>query len=100
MPQKRQKWFYNHYVHPKHQYTKFTRKWSSWSVFYQLNRDEVLELARETSGFDPGALGFWGALQDVTTVLWNALPTDDQADYTQAAKEWSEDTPPSHVQSM
>ena len=99
VPQKIQKWFYNHYVWPKHQYTMFTHKWSSQSAFYQLNRDEVLQLARETSGLDLGASGFWGALQDATTVLWNALPADDQADYTQAAKEWSEDTPPSHVQS-
>ncbi|KAF8257633.1 hypothetical protein EI94DRAFT_1708787 [Lactarius quietus] len=73
---------------------KFTHKWSSHSVFYQLNRDEVLELARETSGMDPGAPGFLGALQDATTVLWNALDADDQEDYAQAAKEWSQDAPP------
>ncbi|KAF8270246.1 hypothetical protein EI94DRAFT_1698918 [Lactarius quietus] len=94
-----QKWFYNHYVRPQRQYTKFTRKWSSRSVFYQLNRDEVLELARETSGMDLGAPGFLGALQDATTVLWNTLDADDQEDYAQAAKEWSQDAPPTHVQS-
>ncbi|KAF8261343.1 hypothetical protein EI94DRAFT_1705592 [Lactarius quietus] len=74
-------------------------KWSSRSAFYQLNRDEVLELARETSGMDPGAPGFLGALQDATTVLWNTLDADDQEDYAQAAKEWSQDAPPTHVQS-
>ncbi|KAF8263643.1 hypothetical protein EI94DRAFT_1703852 [Lactarius quietus] len=94
-----QKWFYNHYIRPQCQYTKFTHKWSSRSVFYQLNRDEVLELARETSGMDPGAPGFLGALQDATTVLWNTLDADDQEDYAQAAKEWSQDAPPTHIQS-
>ncbi|KAF8261854.1 hypothetical protein EI94DRAFT_1809664 [Lactarius quietus] len=93
------KWFYNHYNCPQRQYTKFTCKWSSRSVFYQLNRDEVLELARETSGMDPGAPGFLGALQDATTVLWNTLDADDQEDSAQAAKEWSQDAPPAHVQS-
>ncbi|KAF8268580.1 hypothetical protein EI94DRAFT_1800312 [Lactarius quietus] len=93
------KWFYNHYNRLQRQYTKFTRKWSSRSAFYQLNRDEVLELARETSGMDPGAPGFLGALQDATTVLWNALDADDQEDYAQAAKEWSQDASPAHVQS-
>ncbi|KAF8259055.1 hypothetical protein EI94DRAFT_1814044 [Lactarius quietus] len=99
MVQKIQTWFYSHYNHPQRQYTKFTRKWSSQSTFYQLNRDEVLELARETSGMDPGAPGFLGALQDATTVLWNTLDADDQEDYAQAAKEWSQDAPPAHVQS-
>ncbi|KAF8263449.1 hypothetical protein EI94DRAFT_1807172 [Lactarius quietus] len=61
--------------------------------------DEVLELARKTSGMDPGAPGFLGALQDATTVLWNTLDADDQEDYAQAAKEWSQDAPPAHVQS-
>ena len=98
VPQKIQKWFYNHYVQPKCQYTKFTHKWSSQSAFYQLNRDEVLHLARETPGLDLGALGFWGALQYVTTILWNTLPADGQADYTLATKEWSQESPPSHVQ--
>ncbi|KAF8268969.1 hypothetical protein EI94DRAFT_1699846 [Lactarius quietus] len=83
-----QKWFYNHYLYPQCQYTKFTCKWSSHSAFYQLNRDEVLELARETSGMDLGAPGFLDTFQDATT-----------QDYAQAAKEWSQDTPPTHVQS-
>ncbi|KAF8263366.1 hypothetical protein EI94DRAFT_1704048 [Lactarius quietus] len=81
-----QKWFYNHYLCLQCQYTKFTHKWSSCSAFYQLNRDEVLELAWETSGMDPGAPGFLGALQDATTMLWNTLDTDDQQDYAQAAR--------------
>ncbi|KAF8260963.1 hypothetical protein EI94DRAFT_1705915 [Lactarius quietus] len=61
-----QKWFYNHYNHPQCQYTKFTCKWSSQSTFYQLNRDEVLELAQETSGMDPEPQASW--------VLYKMLP--------------------------
>ncbi|KAF8263807.1 hypothetical protein EI94DRAFT_1703734 [Lactarius quietus] len=48
---------------------------------------------------DLGAPGFLGALQDATTVLWNTLDADDQEDYAQAAKEWSQDASPAHVQS-
>ncbi|KAF8271564.1 hypothetical protein EI94DRAFT_1698108 [Lactarius quietus] len=79
-----QRWFYNHYVHPQCQCTKFTCKWSSQGAFYQLNRDEVLELARENLGGTQGLQPFW------------TLTPDDQDDYVQAAEEWSQDAPPSH----
>ncbi|KAH8982338.1 hypothetical protein EDB86DRAFT_3086166 [Lactarius hatsudake] len=94
-----QKWFYNHYVRPRHEYIKFTRKWSARNAFYHLHRDEVLELAKDVSGTEPGHSGFLGALQDATTALWNELSAEDQEEYVNAAKEWSEKTPPKHIQS-
>ncbi|KAN0126221.1 hypothetical protein V8E53_015266 [Lactarius tabidus] len=63
-----------------------------------LNCDEIIELAKETSGLIPGHLQFLGALQNATTTLWNALAPDDRDDYCKAAKEWSDDTPPKHIQ--
>jgi len=64
-----------------------------------LNRDEVLELAKVVSGKEPGHRSFLGALQDATTTLWNDLSPDVQDDYVRAAIEWSETTPPKHIQS-
>ncbi|KAI9447519.1 hypothetical protein H4582DRAFT_2051264 [Lactarius indigo] len=97
--QKIHKWFYNHYVHPKRQYIKFTRKWSARNAFYHLNRDEVLRLAKETSGTELGSPAFIGALQDATTALWNELSIEDQEEYQESAREWSEKTPPKNIQS-
>jgi hypothetical protein len=97
--QKIRKWFYNRIDPPRRQYTKFTRRWAARSVFHQLNRDEIIELAKETSGLIPGHPQFLGALQNATTALWNALAPDDRDDYCKAAKEWSDDTPPKHIQS-
>lgn len=97
--QKIKKWFWNRYTRPRRQYTKFTRKWSSRNAFYHLNRDEVLTLAKDVSGAEPGDPGFLGALQDATTTLWNALDPLSQNDYVEAAKEWSEVSPPKHIQS-
>ncbi|KAH9020694.1 hypothetical protein EDB85DRAFT_1896072 [Lactarius pseudohatsudake] len=94
-----QKWFYNHYVRPRRQYIKFTRKWSARNAYYHLHRDEVLERAKEDSGKEPGDRAFLGALQDATTALWNAVSPEDQEEYVDAANEWSENTPPKHIQS-
>ncbi|KAH9010548.1 hypothetical protein EDB85DRAFT_2161146 [Lactarius pseudohatsudake] len=94
-----QKWFYNHYARPRRQYIKFTRKWSARNAFYHLNRDEVLKHAKEASGIEPGDPAFLGALQDTTTTLWTEQSPEVQEDYVKAAKEWSEETPPKHVQS-
>ena len=71
MEQKIQKWFYNHYACPKCQYTKFTWNWSTRNVFFQLNHDEIMEIATVMSGKQPGQPGFLGDLQDVTTTLLN-----------------------------
>jgi hypothetical protein len=100
--QKIQKWFYNHYIRPQRQYVKtvkFTCKWSARNAYYHLNRDDILELAKYVSGTEPGHPAFLGALQDATTTLWNELSPEAQEDYVQAAKEWSEDTPPKQIQS-
>ncbi|KAI9429629.1 hypothetical protein H4582DRAFT_2088708 [Lactarius indigo] len=94
-----QKWFYNHYIRPRRQYIKFTCKWSARNAFYHLHREEVLERAREDSGTEPGNPAFLGALQDATTALWNDVSPKDQREYVDAAKEWSEKTPPKHIQS-
>src|ERR1700761_1185108 len=99
MIQKIKKWFYNHFTRPRHEYIKFTHKWSARSTFYQLNQEEILALAIDTSGLEPGALAFLGALQDATTTLWKNTAKADQDDYVHAAKEWSEKSPPSHIQS-
>jgi hypothetical protein len=97
--QKIQKWFHNHNTNPQRLYVKFTRKWSARNAFYHLNRDEVLQLTEEVSGTEAGHPAFLGALQDATTTLWNELSHEDQKDYVQAAKEWSEETPPRYIQS-
>ncbi|KAH9169707.1 hypothetical protein EDB89DRAFT_1908352 [Lactarius sanguifluus] len=94
-----QKWFHNHYVHPRREYIKFTHKWSARNAFYHLHHDEALEHAKEESGREPGHSAFLGALQDATTALWNEVSPEDQEEYVNAAKEWSEKTPPKHVQS-
>jgi hypothetical protein len=99
MSQKIQKWFYNHYICPKRQYFKFTRKWSSRNAYFHLNRDTVYERIMYDSGVEPGHPLFLGALQLAITALWNEQPQENQDDYTKAAKEWSEDGPPPHIQS-
>lgn len=58
-----------------------------------------MEHAKETSGIAPGDTAFLGALQDATTTLWKELSPEDQEDYVEAAREWSEKTPPKHIQS-
>ena len=65
----------------------------------QLNREEILALAIETSDLEPGTPAFLGALQDATITLWKNTAKADQDDYVHAAKEWSEKSPPPHIQS-
>jgi hypothetical protein len=69
------------------------------SIFHQLNCDEIIDLAKEVSGLVLGHPQFLGALQNATTTLWKALASEDRDDYSKAAKEWSDDTPPKHIQS-
>jgi hypothetical protein len=99
MVQKIQKWFYNRLSNPRREYIKFTRKWSARNAFHQLNRDEVLDLAKEQSGLKPGHPQFLGALQNATTTLWNNQEDDVKEDYIQAAKDWTAESPPRHIQS-
>ncbi|KAN0136534.1 hypothetical protein V8E53_005581 [Lactarius tabidus] len=89
-----QKWFYNHYIHPKCQYTKFMHKWSTQNVFFQLHCDEIMVLATDMSGKELGKPGFLGALQDATTVLLDGLSAEDCDKYAEAAAEWSAQAPP------
>lgn len=51
------------------------------------------------SGTEPGHPAFLGALQDATSAMWDDLPDGVQDDYLKAAKKWSEDAPPKHIQS-
>ena len=62
-----------------------------------MNHEEILAHAIEASGLKPGALAFLGALQDATTALWKNTAEDDQGDYVEAAKEWSEKSPLPHI---
>ena len=70
-----------HYTRPRNKYIKFTRKWSARSTFYQLNWEEILALAIETSDLELGTPAFLGALQDATTTLWKNTAKADQDDY-------------------
>ena len=56
-------------------------------------------LATELSGKEPGQPGFLGALQDATTALLNGLSPEDLEEYAKAAKDWSNESPPPHIQS-
>ncbi|KAH8989762.1 hypothetical protein EDB86DRAFT_2831440 [Lactarius hatsudake] len=91
-------WFYNHYSRPYRQLIKFTRKWSARNAFYHENKEEITQLAKKLSGGLPGSQAFLGALQDATTSLWKKLPIEEQEQYAEIAKEWSEDRPPRDIQ--
>ncbi|KAH8980260.1 hypothetical protein EDB86DRAFT_3088058 [Lactarius hatsudake] len=91
-------WFYNHYSRPYRQLIKFTRKWSARNAFYHENKEEITQLAKKLSGGLPGSQAFLGALQDATTSLWKKLPIEEQEQYVEIAKEWSEDRPPRDIQ--
>jgi hypothetical protein len=56
-------------------------------------------LAQQVSGGVPGSQAFLGALQDATTSLWSNLSSEEQDQYAELAKEWSEDRPPKDIQS-
>ena len=58
-----------------------------------------MSLAKDVSGKEAGDLAFLGALQVATTTLWEVLSALDKEDYLGAAKEWSEDALPKHIQS-
>ena len=64
-----------------------------------MNWEEVSERAKQDSQLKPGHPKFLGALQRATTTLWTAVHPSDKEDYVQAAKEWSDQSPPSDVQS-
>jgi hypothetical protein len=96
--QKIRTWFYNHYDRPYRQLIKFTRKWSARNAFYQENKADVTELTKKMSGGAPGSQAFLGALQDATTSLWKKLSDEEQEQYADIAKEWSEDRPPKQIQ--
>ncbi|KAH9035919.1 hypothetical protein EDB85DRAFT_1889093 [Lactarius pseudohatsudake] len=91
-------WFYNHYSRPHRQLLKFTRRWSARNAFYHENKEEITKLAQRMSGGNPGSQAFLGALQDATTSLWKKLSIEEQEQYAEIAKEWSEDRPPRDIQ--
>ena len=64
-----------------------------------MNREEVPEHAKHNSQLNSGHPKFLGALQKATTSLWTVLNPSDKEYYVQAAKEWSDQAPPSDVQS-
>jgi hypothetical protein len=77
---------------------KFTRRWSARNAFYHEKKEDIMELAQEMSGGVPGSKAFLGALQDATTQLWKDLSTEEQGDYAEIAKEWSDNSPPKDIQ--
>ncbi|KAH9010972.1 hypothetical protein EDB85DRAFT_2160497 [Lactarius pseudohatsudake] len=91
-------WFYNHYSRPHRQLLEFTRRWSARNAFYHENKEEITKLAQRMSGGNPGSQAFLGALQDATTSLWKKLSIEEQEQYAEIAKEWSEDRPPRDIQ--
>ncbi|KAI9436915.1 hypothetical protein H4582DRAFT_2058387 [Lactarius indigo] len=44
-------------------------------------------------------MGPCGFTNDATTALWNELSIEDQEEYHESAREWSEKTPPKNIQS-
>ena len=96
--QKIRTWFYNHYDRPHRQLIRFTWRWSAQNAFYHENKKEVMDLAEQMSGGAPGSQAFLGALQDATTQLWKRLSTEEQDDYADIAKTWSDDRPPKAIQ--
>jgi hypothetical protein len=63
-----------------------------------MNRDHVLEQVKKMYKIEPGHPLFVGDLQKTITTLWDRLSPAVQDDYARAAKEWSSDTPPKHIQ--
>jgi len=96
--QKIRKWFYNNYQSLKHEYFRFSRKWSARSVYFHKNRALVLEQTTKTSGLSSGQPGFASALQIELSNLWKELSFTEQDEYQTLASEWSVDKPPQNVQ--
>jgi hypothetical protein len=59
----------------------------------------VSDLVDQQSDLMPGHPQYLGALQNATTTLWNGLEDNVKEDYIQAAKEWTTEAPPKHIQS-
>ena len=97
--QKIRKWFYNRFSAHHHRTTRFIQRWSARNVFYHDKRAEVMDLAQEISGGTPGSQAFLGSLQPATTRLWNELSIEEQEQYGETARDWSENAPPNHIQS-
>jgi hypothetical protein len=97
--QKIQRWFYNHSPAPHRRTSKFIRRWSARNVFYHDKRPEIMGLAEKMSGSTPGTQEFLGSLQSATTRLWNELSVPEREHYAAMARDWSENSPPSHIQS-
>jgi len=98
MHQKLRKWFYNHSGSATRRRNKFVRNWSARNVFYHDKRDDIGRLAQEMSGAAPGSQAYLGALQNATTHFWKDLSEEEQDEYEDMARDWSENGPPSHIQ--
>lgn len=98
MPQKIRKWFYNHSGAAARRKIRFVRKWSARNVFYHDKKDNIGLLAQQMSGAAPGSQGHFSSLQNATTDLWKELSAEDQEEYEETARDWSENGPPNHIQ--
>jgi hypothetical protein len=97
--QKVRRWFYNHSDPPHRQTIRFIQKWSARNVFYHAKKEDIMTCAQDVSGGAPGSQAFLGALQDAITHFWNELSIEEVEIYEDMAKDWSENTPPEHIQS-
>ena len=76
----------------------FTRKWSARNVFYQENRDKIMNLTEQNSGAPPGTPVYFGYLQRTTTELMAPVTEDEMAVLQETANEWSLRGPPREIQ--
>ena len=76
----------------------FTCKWSARNVFYQENRDKIMNLTEQNSGAPPGTLVYFGYLQRTTTELMVPVTEDEMAVLQETANKWSLRGPPCEIQ--
>ena len=67
-------------------------------MFYHDKKDDIGRLAQELSGAVPGSQAHFSSLQKATTNLWKQLSAEDEDEYEDMAKDWSENGPPNHIQ--
>ncbi len=81
----------------QHQYIKFSRNWSTWSVFFQCKHEDLLRGATEVSKITAGHPGYLGALQREITRQWNDLSLEKRERFQALANEWTSGSAPDDV---
>ncbi|KAI0257740.1 hypothetical protein BC834DRAFT_799006, partial [Gloeopeniophorella convolvens] len=98
LAQKVCKWFDNRSRKALARFMHFTCKWSARNVFYQENRDKIMNLTEQNSGAPPGTPVYFGYLQRTTTELMAPVIEDEMAVLQETANEWSLRGPPCEIQ--